>query len=259
MIAVKEILLTPESLFSNLIITDTVVAYGWMAILVFCSQYQEEFDQKFGAKNSALKIINPSIIPEQRRSDCGQNPSMIRKGSKILAMLFVAYGISKIYELIAGTIPLWGAIFNRFTWVIILATFLPLVLSLTPVKKLEDEGASRIGSFLLYILLASIGARADLKSLSQAPLFIILGFFWVAIHGCTLLVFAKLFKLPLSLLATASQANVGGPISAPLVASIYQKNLAPLGVILGVFGNIYGTYAGLIFSTICRTFLNMLK
>ncbi|HUU47114.1 MAG TPA: DUF819 family protein [Acidobacteriota bacterium] len=54
-------------------------------------------------------------------------------------------------------------------------------------------------------------------------------------------------------MATGSQANIGGVVSAPIVAAVYQPSLAPVGLLLGVFGNIIGLYAGLL----CATLLQM--
>ena len=47
------------------------------------------------------------------------------------------------------------------------------------------------------------------------------------------------------LIATSSQANIGGVASAPIVATVYKKSLAPVGLLMGVMGNIIGIYAGL--------------
>ena len=43
--------------------------------------------------------------------------------------------------------------------------------------------------------------------------------------------------------AVGSQANVGGAASAPIVASAFHPSLAPVGVLLAVFGYALGTYA----------------
>jgi len=46
-------------------------------------------------------------------------------------------------------------------------------------------------------------------------------------------------------MAVASQANVGGAASAPIVASAFHPSLAPVGVLLAVLGYAIGTYAAL--------------
>ena len=44
-------------------------------------------------------------------------------------------------------------------------------------------------------------------------------------------------------MAVASQANIGGAASAPIVASAFHPALAPVGVLLAVLGYAVGTYA----------------
>ena len=55
----------------------------------------------------------------------------------------------------------------------------------------------------------------------------------------------RILKAPMFLIATSSQANIGGVVSAPIVATVYKKSLAPVGLLMGVMGNIIGIYAGL--------------
>ncbi|WP_134959480.1 DUF819 family protein, partial [Xanthomonas citri] len=42
--------------------------------------------------------------------------------------------------------------------------------------------------------------------------------------------------------AIGSQSNIGGPASAPVVASAFHPALAPVGVLLGTMGYATGTY-----------------
>ncbi len=137
-------------------------------------------------------------------------------------------------------------------WAIILATMLGVVLSFTPARRLEDYGASRLGYAMLYFVLASYGATAMLSNALQAGVMIAAGFVWAAIHAVFALAAARLLKAPLALVATASQANVGGVASAPAVAEIYQEGLGPVGLLLAVLGNIIGTYTGMLCSQLCR-------
>ncbi|MBI2118010.1 MAG: DUF819 family protein [Elusimicrobia bacterium] len=264
MISVREILQTPASLFSNLIITDTVVAYCWMALLVFLSQYQKQIDNLLGIpiqeNFKELSSIDSNALPAlEPKTKIKREKKIFQEISKFAILLILSYLMTQLYFFLAQKCPEVGIVLNQWTWVILFATLLPLLLSCTKLKKIEDWGALKLGNFLLYILLTSIGAKANLHALTHAPLFISLGFSWVFFHGFFLLLFSKIYKIPIFLLATASQANVGGTISAPLVASIYQKNSAPLGVILAILGNIYGTWLGLLLAEICRNILDLLK
>lgn len=262
MLAVKEMLQTPEAVFSNLIITDTVIAYSWMALLVFLSHYQTSIDRFLKAEPFQFidsREKNAEKIPvsgTDAKADAALEPGL-RVGA-IAVLLAAGFAFSLAALKLGALIPLRSKAFTSFSWAIVLATTIPLLLSLTPVKKLEGLGAGRLGTLLLYLLLTSIGARANLTSLTLAPTFIALGILWVTLHGAILLLYGRLARVPVALLASASQANVGGPVSTPLVATVYQREIAPLGVLMAVLGNIYGTYAGLLMAHICRWFSNLL-
>ena len=117
---------------------------------------------------------------------------------------------------------------------------------------------SRAGTFLLYIVLISLGARANLRAVAQAPVFIAMGLTWIAIHG--LLLFAAgrwLFRAPLGLIAAASQANIGGTVSAPIVGAAYHPELATAGLLMAVLGNVIGTYLGLLTAWTARFLLQL--
>ena len=104
------------------------------------------------------------------------------------------------------------------TWAVLIVVTGGLILSFTPLRKLETKGASHLGYTALYLLLAGIGARADLRAVLDAPVYLLAGAVWIAIHVAVLLVAARLVRAPLFFVATGSMANIGGAASAPVVA-----------------------------------------
>ena len=56
----------------------------------------------------------------------------------------------------------------------------------------------------------------------------------------------RLLRAPVFLFATGSMGNVGGVISTPVVAGVFQPALAAVGVLMGVLGNLVGTPLGLL-------------
>jgi uncharacterized membrane protein len=155
--------------------------------------------------------------------------------------------IGGYYSLKIGEwIPDLGRIVTSFGWTIIIVSILGIILSLTPLSDLENVGASHIGNFFLYLLLATIGAKANLTSIIYAPVFLLVGICWIAVHAVILFMGGRLLKVPMFLIATSSQANIGGVVSAPIIATVYQKSLAPVGLLMGVLGNIIGIYFGLL-------------
>ena len=135
----------------------------------------------------------------------------------------------------------------------VIATTLGLFLSFTKAKKLEGAGASRVGSAMLYILVATIGMGMDVMAIFDNPGIFAIGGVWITIHAVLLLVMARVLRVPLFYMAVGSQANVGGAASAPVVASAFHPSLAPVGVLLAVFGYAVGTYAAWICGLIMQS------
>jgi uncharacterized membrane protein len=128
---------------------------------------------------------------------------------------------------------------------ILIVTTAALLLSLTPLASLDGAGASSLGYAGFYLLLASVGAQADLKKIVTQPLWIVAGVVVIAVHAVVLIAALRWMRAPSFFLGAASQASIGGYASAPVVAEIYQAGLAPVGLLLAVVGNVLGTYLGL--------------
>ena len=239
MISIKESVGTPDSLMGPVIIVDTIVAYGWMAIVVSFSDYQKKIDEK---NKVDLSIVN-KINKKMEEFSALKHPIDIKNFS---LMVSIALVVTAVCLWIGNLIPPVGQVLSSFAYTIILVIIISIALSFTKLQELEKYGASSIGNYMLYFLLASIGAKANLLAIFEAPLFLAVGVVWISIHVIILYSVGKLIKAPVFLIATSSQANIGGVVSAPIVASIYQKSLAPVGLLLGILGNIIGTFAGLI-------------
>jgi uncharacterized membrane protein len=126
--------------------------------------------------------------------------------------------------------------------VVVLSTTIGLLLSFTRARTLEGAGASRIGSLLLYFLIACIGMQMDLLALFDRPWIFLLGLIWLCVHILLLLALGKLLRVLFFYFAIGSQSSVGGPASAPVVPAAFHPALAPVGVLLGTMGYATGTY-----------------
>lgn len=87
----------------------------------------------------------------------------------------------------------------------------------------------------------------------DSKIYFVLGVIWMLVHATLMLSVAKLIKAPLFYMAVGSQANVGGAASAPIVASAFHPSLAPVGVLLAVFGYAIGTFAAWFCGQLLRT------
>lgn len=240
LVAIAESVGTPPNIMGPTIVVDTIVGYGWMAILLALSTRQHLWDKRIGARMEALEATN------RRLGDLAahQQPIDVRGAAMTVGLGFAA----AVLAVTAGAaLPNLGdpTIISHTTWAILIVVTSGLLLSLTPMRKLEVIGASRFGYVALYLVLTGIGAQADLRAIFAAPVFLAAGVFWIAIHVTVLLIAARLLRAPFFFFATGSMANIGGPVSAPIVASVYQPAMAPVGLLMAVFGYIIGTYVGL--------------
>lgn len=247
MIAVKEATNTPDNVFLPAVIVDTIVPYTWMGILIALSAVQTRFD-RWNKSNIAL------LEDLQARTTAFSSTNAKAGGAspvKILIMIFILIAGSIVSLFIAARLPVVNNLVNMMTWTIIVATLLGIALSFTAARSLESAGSSKIGFAVLYFVLASIGAKANFSHIAASPILLLAGVTWVIIHAGILVIAARILHSPMALAASASQAAIGGPASAPVVAGIYHPQLAPVGLLLAVLGNIVGTFLGLFCSYLC--------
>ena len=245
MIAVKEAIGTPDAVFFPMVVVDTIGAYSWMGVLLLLAGFQTVYDKWNRSDRSAIEVLH------RKAAEVPVSDSKIVRLEHILLVVLVGFSGAWISNGLAAGLTLLTSL-PRNTGLILIASTIGIALSFTRAKTLENFGASRIGYILLYFVLTSIGARASLSGILSAPVLLVAGFVWILIHALFLLIASRLTRTPLCLVAAASQANIGGPASAPVVAAIYEPALAPVGLLLGIFGNVIGTYCGLLCAPLCR-------
>jgi len=122
---------------------------------------------------------------------------------------------------------------------LIVATLLP-----RQVEKLS--GYQEAGNVMMFIFLASVGASADVWELVEtAPILFLFASVIIVVHLTILFGVGLLFRLDLAELAMASAVCIGGPSSAPALASAkgWRDLLIP-GVLLGSLGYAIGSFIG---------------
>jgi uncharacterized membrane protein len=232
-----------DEMLALMVIPDVFVANIWMGILLYLSGLQHRIDRWTGANAEAIRDLERRMTDFQQRT--ARTPSL----ADLLIILALGFGISWLGYLAGGVLPeisteTSGTIISHTTWKYVLVTTVGLVLSCTRARNLEGAGASKVGSVMIYLLVACIGASANFHKIVDAPEFIVMGLIWISIHIVILLAVGKLIRAPIFFVAVGSQANIGGAASAPIVASAFHPSLAPVGVLLAIAGYVLGTYAG---------------
>ena len=239
-VAIAESIGAPDSILAPAIVVDTFVGYGWMAVLLALSAWQARYDAATGARREAFEEASRHLAQLQAH----RRPPGV---GDLLILIGLGIGAAVAAVAIGDRLPALGnpTIISRATWAVLAAVTAGLALSFTRMRKLEEVGASNFGYVALYLLVATIGARADLQAVLDTPAFLATGLLWIAIHAALLFLVARLLRAPLFFVATASMANIGGAASAPVVAAAYHPAMAPVGLLLAVAGYILGIYGGL--------------
>jgi uncharacterized membrane protein len=254
--AMKEVFEVGDDLFSVMIAVDVIVANIWMAVLLFAAGRAESIDARTGANVSAIEDVRRRV--EEYRAQVARIPSL----RDTMVVLAAGFGVTGFAHFLADIIGPWIGenvpaledfnLDSTFFWIVVIATTVGLILSYTRARELEGVGASRIGSALLYVLVASVGMQMNIRAVFEEPELFFVGMIWMSFHAGLLIIVGILIKAPVFFLAVGSQANVGGAASAPIVASAFSPALAPVGVLLAVFGYALGTYGAWVCGQLMR-------
>lgn len=256
--AMKEVFEVDATLFGQFVAVDVLVASLWMAVLLLLAGRAQAFDRWTGADTSAIEDMKQRI--EAYQAQHARNPSL----TDLMVILGVGLGATGLAHFLADPLVAWlrtlppewrlqdYSLTSGFFWIVVFATTIGLLLSFTRARQLEGAGASKIGSLMLYVLVATIGMQMDIGALLDKPWLFVLGLVWITVHGGLMLLVAKLIRAPLFFMAVGSQANIGGAASAPVVASAFHSSLAPVGVLLAVLGYALGTYCAYITGLMLR-------
>ena len=161
-----------------------------MTIMIAFSGYQDAIDRRNGAHRQTLDELNQRLANYR---SANSRPITLAGFSMILGIgLVVGWLCMQLGEFM----PEIGSVLSHYTWGVLLVLVFGLVLSLTPVRRLEFEGASTVVYGGLYLLVATMGAGGDLKAVAEAPLLFAVGVIWIAIHVICLLIAARLFRPP---------------------------------------------------------------
>lgn len=244
--AMYEIFEPSDPLYSVMITVDVLVAEVWMLFLLLGVGKAKEIDKYFKADASSIDTLQNKM--ENFSLSIARIPNATDL-FMILGLCFGAVGLSHwmadgIAPFMAENAPILKrfSLDSKFFWLIVLATTFGLILSFTKAKNYEGAGASKIGTVFIFILVATIGMKMDVKAIFSNPGIFLVGLLWMAVHVGLMFLVAKIIRAPYFFIAVGSKANIGGAASAPVVAAAFHPSLAPVGVLLAVLGYALGTY-----------------
>lgn len=241
MAATAEMLGTSEEQFGLAIVADNMVYIVWLPLLLLSRDFADKF-------NRWARVPEDRIASMDRAAALHVEEDAAPKMAQYLYLAALVIGITwfgramapGIAGWLATALPAGEALFSETTVRILLVTTLALLLSMTPASRLPN--ATAMGTALVYVFVAGMGARASVSGLAEAPVFVLGAFIWIFIHGLFCLAGAWLFRVDVHSVAIASAANIGAAASAPIVAAHHRPSLVPVSILMALLGYAMGNY-----------------
>lgn len=241
MLATKEMLGASDAQLGLAVIADNAVYVVWLPLLLMSRDFADKFNKWARVPADRLEAMDAAAAMHVEDDEA---PTM----SQYLYLAAVVFGITAIghalspglAEWIASVSPDLAGVFSETTTRILLVTTLALILSTTAISTLPNSTA--IGTALVYVFVAGMGARASVAGLAEAPAFVLGAFIWIFIHGLFCLAGAWIFRVDVHSVAIASAANIGAAASAPIVAAHHRPSLVPASILMALLGYALGNY-----------------
>jgi uncharacterized membrane protein len=243
MAAVAAAVDAPAEQLGLAVLADNAVYIVWLPLLLGSKAFAERFNRWARVPEERLARMEAAAAAEVKVEERVAMRHYLYLAAVALAGTWAAAEL-------APRLPEVGVVLETSTWRILLVTTFGIALSFTPVRRIP--GSHEVAMALVYVFVASMGARAALGALGQAPYFLLGAFVWIAIHGAFCLLGARLFRVDLHSVAIASAANVGGAASAPVVAAAHRESLVPAAILMALIGYALGNYLALVTAHLCR-------
>lgn len=250
-LSMKEVYGASNAIFLSALAADVLLQNGWLFFLIYSARFQDKINRVFFGKTKVdiALVDDPKLATEHDETVRFPGPKAWALMAAAMAIvLYVSPLIAKGFASLTDDDPSanWSYLGKKSLWLVVLSTTLGLVLSLTGIYQQQLRFWSRIGNFLLFFVIASIGLQLDLRAVNFQVSFLAIGVVWLLFHLGLLLMAVRLLRVPWHFAAIGSQANIGGPASASVVALAFHPSLVSLAVLLGVLSNVIGNYANLV-------------
>ena len=241
MAAASEMLATPPEQFGLAVLADNVIYIVWLPLLLASKNFADRFNTWTGVSEDRIRLMDSTAAEMAVEEKAPQMRDYIYLVAIAIGVTWISSNLaSLLFEATVARAPGLEIVLSESTWRILLITTVSLVLSTTPVSRLPNSTA--IGTAMIYVFVAGMGARATLAGFGQAPAFLLGAFIWIFIHGAFCLVGAKLFRVDVHSAAIASAANIGAAASAPIVAAFHRPSLVPVSILMALIGYALGNY-----------------
>lgn len=246
MLAIQAALDVNEATMAYALVMDSICATIYVMFLLWAIGQAKRFNKWTKANTKTIDEVGTALEEEAKAN------TKKLEWQNIALLLGSGLLVSAICMELGGIINGYLPVFDSATWTVIIVTVLGIVFAMTPFGKIK--GTEEISNVMLYIVVALIASRADLRAVGNAHIWLLSGFVILFIHVVIMIILAKVLKLDIFTCCVASLANIGGTATAPVLAGTYSSALVPVGIIMALLGYVVGTGGGLIVANIMSLF-----
>ena len=241
MAATAEMLGTSEEQFGLAVVADNVIYIVWLPLLLMSRDFADRFNKWARVPEDRIASMDAAAAMHVEEDRAPTMPQYLYLAAIVVGVTWVSHALAPVIaSWIASSSPALQTLFSESTVRILLVTTIALVLAGTAVGRLPNSTA--MGTALVYVFVAGMGARASVAGLAEAPAFVAGAFIWITIHGLFCLAGAWLFRVDVHSVAIASAANIGAAASAPIVAAHHRPSLVPVSILMALLGYAMGNY-----------------
>lgn len=251
-LSMKEVYGSSEELFLTSLAADVILQNIWLFFLLYSVKFHKKINRWLtGGESIDYDMVDNEELAREKLERKNKLPPLklwIVLGITYFLVIVLSDLCSGLFAKSIGTDETnpWSFLAKKSLWLILFSTSFGVALSFTNIFKKSILVWTGLGNGMLFFVIATIGLQLDLQNVKINSSFFIIGAVWLLIHLTVLIIGAKLLKAPWHYIAIGSQANIGGPASASVVASAFHPSLVSLGILLGVLSNLIGNYANLI-------------
>jgi uncharacterized membrane protein len=182
----------------------------------------------------------------QEKAEETEANEVIETGSENPDLLDMGKGLSIGLLSAAVSFYLQDLIGIKGSAILIITLLVVTAATLFPKQMNTIKGADQIGTFLMQIFFAAIGASANvLIVLKVGPVLFLFAGLILLVHLIFILTFGRIFNLDLAEIVIASNANMGGPTTAAAMAVGRRwKSLVIPAILCGTLGYAIATFIG---------------
>ncbi len=224
--------------YTGVVVADNIVTTLWMVVTLSIPGLMTRV-----RRNSKFPVDHALEY-----SDRDEKESVDPMGLALMLLLgvgamFISEGLAALLQDQGWSVPS----------VLILTTIALVLAQWDKVQRLP--GARLLGLFSVYLFLVVVGAFCEITALvgvgAHAVDILVFTVIIVLVHGLLIIACGWLLQLDWSIVAIASQANIGGASTALALAKSFKRNDLLLPAILaGSLGSGLGTYMGFLLASL---------